>query len=147
MGEADARRGALRAWDLRSREGLEGCCFGSCCFASLKGRRVPCVPPLRSCPSPRMAQPYYPPSLTLGLGSLHASPTHRVFSVSPCTLPAPAPSPWTSLKPTPILQLSQRTPPALPLLSHLTRLFGHRCSLCPLSLTTSDPLAPLMFRL
>lgn len=74
---------------------------------------------------------------------------HHVFRIAPCTLPAPAPSPWkwTSLNPTPVLQLSQPTPPALPLLRHLTRLFGQCCSLCPLSLTTSDPLACLMLRL
>lgn len=97
-------------------------------------------------PSPRMAQPYYPPSLTVGLGLFHASPTHRVFRVAPCTLPAPVPSSWISLNPTPVLQLSQRTPPALSLLPHLTRLFGHCCSLCPLSLTTSDSLAPSLVR-
>lgn len=146
MGEADATRGALRTWPLRSREDHEGFCFGSCCFAGPKGLRVPCVPPLRSCPSPRMAQPYYPPSFTVALGLLHASPTHCVFRFAPCTLPAPTPSPWTALKPIPVLQLFQLTPPALLLLPHLTRLFGHCCSLCPLSLTTSDPLAPFMSR-
>jgi hypothetical protein len=64
-------------------------------------------------PSPRMTQSYYPPCLTVGLGPLHAPPTHRVFRVAPCTLPAPVPTSWTSLNPTLVLQLSQLTPPAL----------------------------------
>lgn len=85
------------------------------------------------------------PILLLALDYSLQLPHTVSFRVAPCTLPAPVPNPCTSLNPTFVLQLSQLTRPAFPLLPYLTRLFEHCCSLCPLSVTTSDPLAPLMF--
>lgn len=112
--------------------------------------RVPkaagCRVSLRCDPVPVLGWPILTtlPPLLLTLDHSLQLPHTMSFRVAPCTLPAPAPSPRTSLNLAFILQLSQLTLPILPLFPHFTRLFGHCCSLCPLSLTTSDPLAPLM---